>query len=138
MEADVSIALKGNSAILKGGKESLLTAGVLSKCIREALSKTSLHPDYIQTVQTREEIASLLDQDQYIDLVIPRGSNALVRSIQSASKIPVMGHADGICSVYVDETADLEKAKRIVVESKVRDCHSDKSYWLLKASSGHD
>ncbi|KAG9050412.1 hypothetical protein FS837_005485 [Tulasnella sp. UAMH 9824] len=114
-----ALAVKsGNSAILKGGKESLLTAGVLSKCIREALSKTSLHPDYIQTVQTREEISSLLDQDKYIDLVIPRGSNALVRSIQSASKIPVMGHADGICSVYVDETADLEKAKRIVVESK--------------------
>lgn len=70
-------------------------------------------------MQTREEIASLLDQDKYIDLVIPRGSNALVRSIQRSSKIPVMGHADGICSVYIDEHADLEKAKRIVVESKV-------------------
>lgn len=111
--------LTGNSAILKGGKESALTSAALSDCIRSALSQTSLHPDYIQTVQTREEIASLLQQDQYIDLVIPRGSNALVRNIQNSTKIPVMGHAEGICSVYVDEHADLEKTKRIVVESKV-------------------
>jgi len=114
-----ALAIKsGNSAILKGGKESALTSAALSACIRSALSQTSLHPDYIQTVQTREEIASLLDQDRYIDLVIPRGSNALVRNIQSSTKIPVMGHADGICSVYIDKDADLEKAKRIVVESK--------------------
>ncbi|KAG8931435.1 hypothetical protein FRC02_002713 [Tulasnella sp. 418] len=114
-----ALAVKsGNSAILKGGKESNLTTAVLSKCIRSALSQSSLHPDYIQTVQTREEIASLLDQDRYIDLVIPRGSNALVRSIQRASKIPVMGHADGICCVYVDKDADLEKAKRIIVDAK--------------------
>ncbi|KAG9001496.1 hypothetical protein FRB93_012097 [Tulasnella sp. JGI-2019a] len=115
-----ALAVKsGNSAILKGGKESTLTSAALSKCIRAALSQTSLHPDYIQTVQTREEIASLLDQDRYIDLVIPRGSNALVKSIQNSTKIPVMGHADGICSVYIDKDADLGKAERIVVESKI-------------------
>ena len=97
-----------------------MTAAALSKCIRSALNQTALHEDYIQTVQTREEIASLLDQDKFIDLVIPRGSNALVRSIQRASKIPVMGHADGICCIYVDEKAVVEKAKRVILESKVR------------------
>ncbi|KAG8886757.1 hypothetical protein FRB98_001022 [Tulasnella sp. 332] len=115
-----ALAIKsGNSAILKGGKESTFTCTALSECIRSALSQTSLHQDYIQAVQTREEIASLLDQDRYIDLVIPRGSNALVKSVQNSTKIPVMGHADGICCVYIDKDADVEKATRIVVESKI-------------------
>jgi glutamate-5-semialdehyde dehydrogenase len=57
--------------------------------------------------------------DQYIDLVIPRGSQELVRNIKQDTRIPVMGHADGLCSIYLDETADVEKAKRIVVDSKV-------------------
>ena len=64
-------------------------------------------------------MASLLNLDQYIDLVIPRGSNALVRNIQNSTRIPVMGHADGICSVYLDATADEQKAVRVVTDSKV-------------------
>lgn len=112
---------EGNAAILKGGKESNETTLLLSRAIRSALSRTSLHEDYIQTVQTRDEVASLLEMDKYIDLVIPRGSNALVKSIQSASHIPVMGHADGLCTVYLDESADIVKATRVIVDSKV-DC----------------
>ena len=61
----------------------------------------------------------MLKLDQYIDLVIPRGSNSLVRSIQNDTRIPVMGHADGLCSVYLDEHAEEEKAIRVVVDSKV-------------------
>ena len=83
------------------------------------LSKTSLLDTYIQAVQTRAEVSALLDLDQYIDLVIPRGSNSLVKNIQNNTRIPVMGHADGICHVYLDESADLEKAVRVVVDSKV-------------------
>jgi len=64
-------------------------------------------------------VSSLLELDQYIDLVIPRGSKELVRSIKQNTRIPVMGHADGLCSVYLDKSADVEKAKRIVVDSKV-------------------
>ena len=64
-------------------------------------------------------MSSLLELDQYIDLVIPRGSKELVRSIKQNTRIPVMGHADGLCSVYLDKSADVEKAKRIVVDSKV-------------------
>ncbi|THU91534.1 gamma-glutamyl phosphate reductase [Dendrothele bispora CBS 962.96] len=114
-----SLAIKsGNAAILKGGKESSRTTSLLSKAISTGLAKTSLPETYIQTVQTRAEVSSLLELDQYIDLVIPRGSNSLVRNIQNSTRIPVMGHADGLCSVFLDETADVEKAVRIVVDSK--------------------
>ena len=109
----------GNAAILKGGKESLQTQKIVSSVIQRALSTTALPPAYIQTVSSRDEIASLLSQDRYIDLVIPRGSNSLVKSIQNASRIPVMGHADGICAVYVDASADENKAIRVVLDSKV-------------------
>ncbi|KAL5536804.1 PRO2 [Sanghuangporus sanghuang] len=114
-----ALAVKsGNAAILKGGKESTRTTALLSQAIRTALSKTQLPHDYIQTIQTREEISSLLSQDRYIDLVIPRGSNSLVRHIQNNTRIPVMGHADGLCTVFLDESADEAKAVRIVVDSK--------------------
>ena len=109
----------GNAAILKGGKESNRTTLLLSKAITAALSQTAIPESYIQAIQTRAEVASLLKLDQYIDLVIPRGSNSLVRSVQNNTRIPVMGHADGLCSVYLDEHAEEEKAIRIVVDSKV-------------------
>ena len=115
----ICLRLIGNAAILKGGKESNRTAALLSKAIRNALEKTQLPIDYIQNIQTRDEVSSLLAQDRYIDLVIPRGSNALVRNIQNNTRIPVMGHADGLCAVYLDESADEEKAVRIVLDSKV-------------------
>lgn len=116
-----SLAIKsGNAAILKGGKESLHTQNIMTRLIQAALSQTSIPPAYIQTVATRQEIADLLNQDRYIDLVIPRGSGELVRSIQSSTKIPVMGHADGICCAYLDAQADVTKAARVIVDSKVR------------------
>jgi len=115
-----SLAIKsGNAAILKGGKESNRTTLLLAKAISNALSQTKLPTTYIQAIQTRAEVAELLNMDLYIDLVIPRGSNALVRNIQSNTRIPVMGHADGLCSVYLDDSADEETAVRVVVDSKV-------------------
>ena len=113
------VPLIGNAAILKGGKESNRTTVLLSNAIATGLSQTALPETYIQAIQTRAEVASLLKLDRYIDLVIPRGSNSLVRSIQNNTRIPVMGHADGLCSVYLDEHAEEEKAVRIVVDSKV-------------------
>ncbi|GAA5876137.1 hypothetical protein JCM3774_003509 [Rhodotorula dairenensis] len=114
-----ALAIKsGNAAILKGGKESLHTQNVMSRVIQSALATTKLPSAYIQTVSTRSEIASLLAQDRYIDLVIPRGSNSLVKSIQNGTRIPVMGHADGLCAVFVDESAVEEKAITVVVDSK--------------------
>ena len=109
----------GNAAILKGGKESARTAAELARTIQAALARTALPGTFIQTVETRAEVAALLSQDRYIDLVIPRGCNALVREIQQSTRIAVMGHADGLCAIYLDETADREKATRVVVDSKV-------------------
>ncbi|KAM5544244.1 hypothetical protein V8D89_001904 [Ganoderma adspersum] len=115
-----SLAIKsGNAAILKGGKESNETTQLLSKAIQSALSKTSIPSTYIQAIQTRAEVSALLQLDQYIDLVIPRGSNSLVRNIQNSTRIPVMGHADGLCSVYIDASADPKKATRVAVDSKI-------------------
>jgi len=114
----------GNAAILKGGKESNHTTALLATAIARGLARSntllSSTPGFIQSIQTRAEVGELLKLDEYIDLVIPRGSNALVKSIQNGTRIPVMGHADGLCAVYVDEKADLETAVRVVVDSKVR------------------
>ncbi|KAN0130230.1 Aldehyde/histidinol dehydrogenase [Lactarius tabidus] len=115
-----ALALKsGNAAILKGGKESARTAAALARAIQAALARTALPTAFVQTVETRAEVAALLAQDRYIDLVIPRGSNALVRSIQHSTRIPVMGHADGLCAIYLDEAADREKAQRVVLDAKI-------------------
>ncbi|EMG49103.1 Gamma-glutamyl phosphate reductase [Candida maltosa Xu316] len=115
-----ALAIKsGNSAILKGGKESYQTFKVMSDIVNKTLAaETDVPGEAIQLIQSREDVADLLNQDKYIDLVIPRGSNELVRNIKSNTKIPVLGHADGICSIYVDESFDMTKAKRIVVDSK--------------------
>ncbi|QRG40154.1 glutamate-5-semialdehyde dehydrogenase [Candidozyma auris] len=114
-----ALAIKsGNCAILKGGKESYQTFKAISDVVNRTLEKTPVPPHAIQLIQSREEVGDLLAQDKYIDLVIPRGSNALVRNIKENTKIPVLGHADGICSIYLDKDADLTMAARIAVDSK--------------------
>ncbi|KAK6513793.1 hypothetical protein TWF506_008229 [Arthrobotrys conoides] len=114
-----SLAIKsGNAAILKGGKESSYSFAAIASVISEALSSTRIPPGAIQLVQSREAVKDLLDQDVYIDLVIPRGGNDLVRYIKENTKIPVMGHADGLCSTYVHEDADVKIAVDVVVDGK--------------------
>ncbi|KAI8991408.1 glutamate-5-semialdehyde dehydrogenase [Mycotypha africana] len=116
------LALKsGNAVILKGGKEATHTNAALARVIQDALASLpfkDIPKEAVQIVETREDINALLDLDRYIDLVVPRGSNSLVKFIQNNTRIPVLGHADGICSVYIDKDADIEKAKKIVVDSK--------------------
>ncbi|KAJ2057146.1 glutamate-5-semialdehyde dehydrogenase [Coemansia sp. S146] len=120
------LAIKsGNAAILKGGKEAARTNQALAEAIQHAIAttpamegQTKFPERSIQVVSTRDEISSLLDMDRYVDLVIPRGSNSLVRHIQNNTRIPVLGHADGICSTYLDESADVQKAVHIVVDAK--------------------
>lgn len=115
-----SLAIKsGNAAILKGGKESKHSAAVLSDCIARALARSELPEHLVQTVQTRDEIQTLLHEERYIDLVIPRGSNALVKSIQREARMPVMGHADGICAAYVHEDAAPELTIGTLLDSKL-------------------
>ncbi|KAI2639132.1 gamma-glutamyl phosphate reductase [Hypomontagnella submonticulosa] len=114
-----SLAVKsGNAAILKGGKESTESFIAISKVISAALDKTKVPNGAIQLVTTRDVIPQLLDLDQYIDLVIPRGSNELVRYIKSSTKIPVLGHADGLCSIFLEQSADPKMAADVIVDSK--------------------
>ncbi|TVY83782.1 putative gamma-glutamyl phosphate reductase [Lachnellula suecica] len=114
-----SLAIKsGNAAILKGGKESTESFIAISKVISAALESTKVPNTAIQLVTTRDVIPQLLDLDQYIDLVIPRGSNELVRYIKSSTKIPVLGHADGLCSIYLEHTANPDMAVKVIVDSK--------------------
>lgn len=114
-----ALAIKsGNCAILKGGKESFNTFKEMSDIVNSVLSSTNVPSSAIQLIESRDDVSGLLSQDKYIDLVIPRGSNELVRNIKENTKIPVLGHADGICSIYVDDKYDLTKAKRIIIDSK--------------------
>ena len=109
----------GNAVLLKGGREAAHTNLAIGEVIRGVLRKHGVE-DAVQLVSTREEIAELLKMDDLINLVIPRGSNEMVRSIQQNTKIPVLGHADGVCHVYIDESADPEKAARIAVDAKAQ------------------
>ncbi|THC93186.1 hypothetical protein EYZ11_007337 [Aspergillus tanneri] len=114
-----ALAIKsGNSAILKGGKESTESFIAISNVISEALSNTKVPKSSIQLVKARDIVWSLLAQDTFIDLVIPRGSNELVRFVKDNTKIPVLGHADGVCSAYLHSDADPEIAVKVVVDSK--------------------
>lgn len=114
-----SLAIRsGNGLLLKGGKEAKRSNAILHKVITEAIPDT-VGSQLIGLVTSRAEIPELLKLDDVIDLVIPRGSNKLVSQIKNSTKIPVLGHADGICHVYVDKSANLEMARRIVLDAKV-------------------
>nr|CAD7265137.1 unnamed protein product [Timema shepardi] len=107
-----------NGLLLKGGKEAVHSNKALMEIVNEALESVGA-TKAISLVSTREEISDLLSMEHHIDLIIPRGSSELVRSIQEQSQhIPVLGHAEGICHVYVDNSADLDKALKIVRDSK--------------------
>ena len=105
-----SLAIKSsNAVILKGGKESINTNKAIMNVIQEALAKTEGFPENVLTqVFTRDDVKNMLSMDKYIDLIIPRGGNNLVKFIKENTKIPVLGHADGICHIFVDASADLE------------------------------
>lgn len=90
----------------------------ISNVIAEAISQSQIPNASIQLVKTRDAILPLLAQDKYIDLVIPRGSNELVRHVKDNTKIPVLGHADGICSIYLHSDADLSMATKIIIDAK--------------------
>lgn len=114
-----SLAIKsGNGVILKGGREAINSCQALTKVIHQALASTEVAPAAVQLLTTREEIKQLLDLDQYVDLIIPRGSNSFVRYVQDNTRIPVLGHADGICHLYLDKAADLNQAVKITVDAK--------------------
>ncbi|MEH2037322.1 glutamate-5-semialdehyde dehydrogenase [Nostoc sp.] len=117
----VSLAIKsGNGVILKCGKEAVRSCEAIVKAIKQGLSQTAVNPDAVHLLTTREETLELLKLDKYVDLIIPRGSNSFVRFVQENTRIPVLGHADGICHLYIDKAADLSKAVPITVDAKAQ------------------
>lgn len=108
----------GNAVMLKGGAEAINTNRILAAVISAASAGAGIPQGWLQLLERREDVNNMLKLDDYIDLIIPRGSNEFVRYIMDHSRIPVLGHADGICHVYVDADADLDMAARIAVDAK--------------------
>lgn len=116
-----SLCLKsGNAVLLKGGREAARTNEVLARLICEASQECGIPNGWCGLLHSREDVQEMLKLHDLIDLIIPRGSNAFVRYIMQNSEIPVLGHSDGICHVYVDEKCDLELAVKVTVDSKTQ------------------
>lgn len=110
----------GNGVILKGGSEASGTNRILSELIAEAAEAAGIPSGWIQLAETRQDVNEMLDMDKNIDLLIPRGSNSFVKYIMKNTSIPVMGHADGICHLFVDESADISMAVELTDDSKTQ------------------
>ncbi|HOS40089.1 MAG TPA: glutamate-5-semialdehyde dehydrogenase [Spirochaetota bacterium] len=110
----------GNGVLLKGGSEARETNRILADIIAGATINTGVPDGWLALLETRDDVNAMLAMDEYIDLIVPRGSNEFVRYIMDHSNIPVLGHADGICHAYVDAGADIDMAVRVVVDSKVQ------------------
>ena len=116
-----SLCIKsGNCVILKGGSETMNSNRVLFNIIYEAVIKSGMPENCMLQLEARSEITDLLTCNESVDLLIPRGSNAFVQYIMNNTKIPVMGHADGICHIYVDKEADFKKAIPIIIDAKTQ------------------
>ena len=110
----------GNCSILKGGSETMRTNKALFELIHNAAVAAGMPAACMTQIEAREDIGKLLACDDAVDLLIPRGSNAFVRYIMDNTRIPVMGHADGICHIYVDESADLDIALPVIIDAKTQ------------------
>ncbi|HVG82191.1 MAG TPA: glutamate-5-semialdehyde dehydrogenase [Methylomirabilota bacterium] len=112
----------GNAAILRGGSESVNSARAIHAALLEGLTAAGLPEAAIQLIPTtdRAAVGALLKLDDLIDVIVPRGGRALIERVAAESRIPVLKHLDGICHTYVDGSADLEMARRIVVNAKMR------------------
>ncbi len=110
----------GNAVILKGGSEASHSNRVLYEIIREATAETAIPDGWAQLIEAREDVTTMLGMDEEIDLLMPRGSSAFVKYVQDNTSIPVLGHTEGICHVYVDDEADLSMATEIAYDAKVQ------------------
>lgn len=116
-----SLCLKsGDGVILKGGAEAEHSNRILFDCLKRAAQRAGLPGDCMVLLESRADVNELLTADRFVDLVIPRGSNSLVRFIQDNTRIPVLGHAEGICHVYVDESANFDKAISLICDAKIQ------------------
>ena len=115
-----SLAIKsGNAVILKPGREVEHTAKAIVRVLRAALASEGIPEDAVSLVLGRESVAELLAMHDLVDMVIPRGSKALVEYVQANTRIPVLGHSEGICHIYVDRAADQELALRVIDDAKL-------------------
>lgn len=112
----------GNAVVLRGGKESLRSSKILADIFRSALTENGICADAVQLVENPDHalVTKLLQMNEYLDLVIPRGGERLIRAVVDQSKIPVIKHFNGICHVYIDKAADLVKAKNILINAKTQ------------------
>ncbi len=110
----------GNAVILKGGKEARRSNEAFFEIIRSATERAGIPRGWVQLIEARREVRELLKLDEHIDLLVPRGSKGFVKYIQSTTSIPVLGHAEGVCHIYVDAEADLRKALNICYDAKVQ------------------
>jgi len=108
----------GNAVILKGGSEAKNSNKMLVELISKSAESSGMPKGSVQLLETREEVSQMLKMNQYISLIIPRGSNAFVKYVQENTKIPVLGHSEGICHVFVDKSADIKKALDICFDAK--------------------
>jgi glutamate-5-semialdehyde dehydrogenase len=116
-----SLAIRsGNGAMLKGGREASQSCAAILEALREGLANSDVDPQALELLTSREESLGLLKLDGLVDLIIPRGSNELVRFIQDNTRIPVLGHADGICHLYVDREVDIDQALSIAIDAKTQ------------------
>jgi glutamate-5-semialdehyde dehydrogenase len=113
----------GNAVILRGGSEALNSNKILVKLFRKSLKKNKIDPNYVQLIEKRERKYvdfMLSNMSKYIDVIIPRGGKSLVKKVQSKSKIPIIGHLEGICHTYIDKEADLRMSIKVVYNAKLR------------------
>ena len=113
----------GNSVILKGGSEALNTNRILAKLFRQALKKNKVNENYIQFVDSKDRKMvdiMLSKMKKYIDVIIPRGGKNLVKRVQEFSKVPIIGHLEGICHTFVDKDAELNMASKVIYNAKLR------------------
>ena len=113
----------GNSVILKGGSEALNTNRILAKLFRQALKKNKVNENYIQFVDSKDRKMvdiMLSNMKKYIDVIIPRGGKNLVKRVQEFSKVPIIGHLEGICHTFVDKDAELNMASKVIYNAKLR------------------
>ncbi len=116
-----SLAIRsGNGVMLKGGSEANLTNASIVKALQEGLNESGLDKNAICLLTSRKDSMAMLNLEKYINLIIPRGSNALVKFIQENTRIPVLGHADGICHLFIDIEANLEMALSVALDSKIQ------------------
>jgi glutamate-5-semialdehyde dehydrogenase len=113
-------AKSGNAVMLKGGSEAARTNRALADLIYPAGTGAGLPEDWLTLLESREEVAELLALDEYVDLIVPRGSREFVAGIRAGTRIPVLGHSDGVCHVYLHEDADPAMAAAIAVDSKTQ------------------